>query len=401
MTVLILNNLPASIYEYNEWLSNSEKLLITSKESADGFRKEDFKEIIGFENYTVNGNVELKAIELYEKYKYEYIVATGEFDLLRAGKLRDMFGISGQTWESALAFRDKTVMKEYAKKGGIKVPAYKKIQDSLDIIIFIKEHGYPVVVKPVDGAGATDTTALYNENDLQLFLSKGTGSKLEIEKFIEGNMYHIDGIILNNELAFIWPSRFINNCLSFKSNSLVGGQILDRNESLFNRLLNFVKSLINSLPTPQNTAFHAEVFHTFDDELVLCEIASRIAGASINEVILHAFNINLRQIMVQAQSNIFENKNISEISKINEPIEYTGWLIIPPKQGTLLNLPTEKPPQWVKEYKCHGQVGKTYEDINNIVECIASFVVSGNSADIVSERILEAADWIDKSLIWE
>ncbi|MDM5248467.1 hypothetical protein [Lysinibacillus sp. G4S2] len=135
MAVLILNKAPYYMYPYEKWLREGEQLLLLNDEgTVQGYKDGNYAEIYSFSNYEKNGCIELTALELYEKYQFHSIVAAGEYDLLRAGKLRDLLGIQGQTWESALAYRDKVTMKNIASEHGIPVPEYKRIHTSFELI---------------------------------------------------------------------------------------------------------------------------------------------------------------------------------------------------------------------------------------------------------------------------
>lgn len=61
-------------------------------------------------------------------YQFETIIASSEYDVLRAGKLRTMLGIKGQSYESGLLFRNKVLMKERLQSAGVRVPNFKKIE---------------------------------------------------------------------------------------------------------------------------------------------------------------------------------------------------------------------------------------------------------------------------------
>src|SRR5690606_4877229 len=110
--------------------------------------------IEAFDNYRENGCVELKAIELYEKFQYHTVLANTEADILRAARLRKRFDLKGQSISSAINFRDKIVMKTKAQKHGIKTPPFTKITCAFDLIEFIEEYHYPVLLKPIDGAAS-------------------------------------------------------------------------------------------------------------------------------------------------------------------------------------------------------------------------------------------------------
>lgn len=70
------------------------------------------------------------------------------------------------------AIKLKSQMKEYYKRAGIPTARWHLVEGPEDCRAFIETVGYPVVVKPDNGVGASDTHALKSEADLEAFLEK-------------------------------------------------------------------------------------------------------------------------------------------------------------------------------------------------------------------------------------
>lgn len=315
---------------------------------------------------------------------------------MRASEIREFLGIDGQNVLSTKIYRNKIEMKNKAIECGIKVPNFKQILNALDLLEFINKYDYPVVVKPIDGAGSKGTTILNNNKELQFLLEKGIEGNLEVEEFIEGDMYHIDGLINDNKIIINWPSLYINGCLAFQEGKYLGSHMLSKDNPLTKKLQNFVHSILEKFPTPSSTAFHAEVFHTKNNELILCEIASRVGGAKINDVIEKAFNINLLKNSVQGQAGI-QNK----IEIMDTPNLLYGWALIPPQEGILEEWPSEELPIDVVEYEFHGNVGQKFTGANLSIDKIATFIVSGKDEVAIKNKIDTLTTWFSKNVKWK
>eukprot|EP01124_Arcella_intermedia_P027515 TRINITY_DN5398_c0_g1_i5.p1 TRINITY_DN5398_c0_g1~~TRINITY_DN5398_c0_g1_i5.p1 ORF type:complete len:332 (-),score=68.76 TRINITY_DN5398_c0_g1_i5:1131-2126(-) len=282
------------------WVSENVKIvLVTSKSLRKQFSFEDCKsyaEVIAFEDLN-SGIVDLKIQQLHQKYNFTAIVCLGEEDLLRCARLRKLLGIqdSGQSVQSALRYRDKIIMKETIKQylldnpqfqTQIHIPQFSAVEDVHTIIQFTETHGYPVVIKPKTGYGSVNTTILKSPNDLEKFLETFSPELdfplgLDIEKFIHGPMYHIDGIVHNGKLSICWPSCYLNFCGDFKEEKYNASYTLHASNPLTPRLQQFIAKVIDILGGPSFFPFHAEVWHTPEDQLVLCEIASRVGSSSL------------------------------------------------------------------------------------------------------------------------
>ncbi|WP_124727752.1 ATP-grasp domain-containing protein [Staphylospora marina] len=400
MAILIFNRLPEYDAPYAEWLEelNEEVVLLTSKQLAKDFR--GYARVLAFENYDFNAAVEFTALLLHEEKPFRVVVATAERDVLRAAYLREYLGLPGQSLESALSFRNKVKMKDILRNAGVRVPDFSPLESVVDLYRFVRNRGYPVVVKPEEGMGSRDTEILRNDGETARWLANGLPKGMEVEEFIDGEMYHIDGLVLDGEPVHIWPSKYLNDCLSFHEGMALGSYLLEPGNPLTNRLRNFVTAVLRILPTPQHTSFHAEVFHTPNDELVLCEIACRTGGSRISEEFRQAFGLDLTKLAVQAQCGI--RPHLPDRLRItNEPVSQFGFIGIPPRKGVFLSGPTaDELPEWVTEYRLISRPGEAYDGPHTSVDYAATFLVKGQSEQQVLERLKHVKDLFDRRSRW-
>ncbi|QQE79737.1 hypothetical protein [Alicyclobacillus sp. SO9] len=396
MSVLILNRLPHEEAPYEEWLraSNEDLILLTSFETESQYDTTRYAYMEGFTDYYSNEDVEIRARELFEQFRYHTVIALSELDLLRAAKLRSMLGIIGQQYESALAFRNKIVMKNLASKAGVAVPPFTALEGQMDLLEFRSKYGLPLVVKPICGSASEEVRVLENEEQLDSFYRRDLPQGMEVETFISGDMYHVDGLVLNNDLKFIWPSKYLNGCLAFKNQAYSGSYNLSKDHILFRRLVNFTNHLLNALPRPETFAFHAEIFHTPTDDLVLCEIASRAGGARLREIFKQNFNVDLNMYTVLGQC------------KIDRTLEIThgtlgGLVLIHPRRGRVRGIPLAPRYSWITEYKVYVDEGEIVSPAKLSIDRIASLVVQGNNESMVRDRLERSATWFMDSLVWE
>lgn len=395
MSILVLSKTAYAKSPFDVWLQEiDEDLIVLSAEK----RRDDYPQYAHsefFHRYEDNDMIELRALELYKAYPYRAIIATSEFDILRAGRLRSYLELAGQSYESAVAFRNKVVMKHLLQQGGVDVPPYVELTSIIDVHHFIKLHGFPAIIKPIYGSGSTDICILRSEADVLSLAERGIGAELEIESFVDGDMYHIDGLVLGGELQFCWPSKYINGCLAFQSNHFNGSYLLDETNPLTQRLVDLVKKILMLLPTPLHTSFHAEVFHTPDDRLVCCEIASRTGGGLIRETIQQGFGLDLTRHSVQAQCGMQwdapPHKSVNTMG---------GFLLMPTQKGILTSIP-EQYPEWVTLKNISANPGQMLQKSESSVDTVASFRVKGNSEAEVAERIRWLAKYVESQTKWE
>jgi D-alanine-D-alanine ligase-like ATP-grasp enzyme len=99
--------------------------------------------------------------------------------------------------------------------------------NATDIITFINTHGYPIVIKPRRGHSSIGASIIHNEHQLAIYLNDHPSTddndwSVDVETFVTGQMYHVDGFMYQGEVKFLWPSRYVNTCIGFKDNKFLG-----------------------------------------------------------------------------------------------------------------------------------------------------------------------------------
>ncbi|MGN1166540.1 MAG: acetyl-CoA carboxylase biotin carboxylase subunit family protein [Lachnospiraceae bacterium] len=133
----------------------------------------------------------------YKHGRIDWLESNNEYWLERDAKLRTDFNItSGFHTEDMPRIKYKSKMKEYYQKAGIPTARYHLAEDKEGCLEFIKEVGYPVIVKPDNGVGASDTHKLSCDADLDHFFETKIPSVLYImEEFIHAEVNSYDAII--------------------------------------------------------------------------------------------------------------------------------------------------------------------------------------------------------------
>lgn len=394
MSILVINNYKD--YNYSEILSERKsELVVLSSHELDDYK--EFKYFEHIPNIVDTSYTELRAVELHEKYNFSAVVAEFEFDLLLAGRIRTRLGIHGQSEESALAFRDKVVMKNYLATSSLILPAYQRLITFRDVEKFIEIHEYPVVIKPVDSAASINVNIIHNKEDLIQFSKENWQNNLMIEKFIEGDMFHIDALIENNNEVVLSVSKYVNGCLGYSKLQSLGSFQLSPNDSMYIRLRNYFYQVLDKLPTPETSAYHLEVFYTEDDKLVFCEIASRVGGAFVTESVLQTYSVHLCDYWLRSISNITTPRPNGQ----EAPPFLSGWLLVPPQKGKLLSIPETVPFEWVTKYEKSGVLNKEYNNPSRSVDRIASFLLKDTSSEGLRRKIEELDTWFRDNTIWE
>lgn len=393
----------------------SEKLLIitgekyfseTEKEALSPF----FNTIVRVQDYRDSGNLEMVAYNLYKEKPFQKIIAYHEYDLLRAAKLREFFGLEGQNYQSALAYRNKILMKDILQKAGIKVPIFAPVSSPFDILDFTRKNGFPVVVKPVMGTGGDRATILRSLSEVEEYVRTEKAfndthqTDLEIESFVEGTTYHVDGFIKDGRIIASWPSILLNHCIDLKVGKYVAHHHLETQNPMVDRLNKYAELVIRSLPTPSNTAFLLELFyHKEKDEFIFCEIATRVGGG-VKEMWPEAFGIDLEGEFIRMQAGLKVSGKLDcffETMKITPHLKaISGWIVFPKHSGVLQSIQKSTPFLWVKEYIVRVEPGVITQKSANVSDSVASAFLVAETENQFEARIIQLGEWFNKETIW-
>ena len=410
MSVLVLHRGALADAPYDRWLSDlhADVLLLAAQDqldlSGDCLPQEGaYRHVEAVRGYDVSGYVEARALELARRHGVRRIVATQERDLERAAQLRDILGLPGQRLESATAFRDKVEMKRLVREAGLPVAPHAEVECAADLIDFAGRFGFPLVLKPRNGGGSIGLRIIPGPEEFEAMLAGDTLTpddaqpNLIAEAFVPGPMCHVDGLVVDGRMAVAWASQYLYALASYRTDR--GGRrdvTLDRDDPLGRRLIAFTERVIQALPGPGAFAFHAEVFYTPDDELVLCEIACRPGGASIRDIGRTLFGVDLAELAVRAQAGL-----PLPVTGIPGPAQMAGQLVMMKRPGRILRVPGRPPFPWVQRSRLFVTPGQVMQEAAFSGDFMTSFVISAPSRRVTEERLGQLEAWLQEQLVIE
>lgn len=393
MAVIILNR--GQAFRFKEWLHDvDEPLIFLTNTERDDLHQYD--EAAVFPDMDRNHEVDFHMMALRAQYTITHVLCHSEYDLIRAARFREAFFMEGQHAKSAVAYRDKVRMKQILQQNGIAVAPFQKIEHPVEAVSFMEEHGLPVVIKPMDGGGSRNVKVIKTIRDLERHFKDQRLENMMIETFVSGTMYHVDGIMKNQSLLFACTSQYVNSTLSYQEGKSSGSFIMNQNSDISRRLKERVHAALLALPSPPVTAFHAEVFHTPEDEWVVCEIASRTGGGRINDAIQHTFGLDLNRTWIRLQYGFNETIETKEN-------ELCGFLIFPPKSGTITEMPEKSdiPFHWVVDYKPAATKGTVMHSPSSSIDQVATLIVEGPDEKTLAERLTFIDHWLNERIAYD
>lgn len=213
------------------------------------------------------------------------IEALWEPIVLLAAGLRDELGLGGMSRDVVLGFRDKQLMKERLSAAGIRVPTSARATTAEELRVAAATIGFPVVVKPIDGAGTADTHLVADPDELERVIAcVAHVHELIVEEFIVGDELTYDTISIAGEPVFDSVAQYFPKPLESRTQEWISpAQIVYRDPHAQPELANGValgRRVLAALG--MQTGFtHMEWFRTASGEAVFGEIAARAPGAKL------------------------------------------------------------------------------------------------------------------------
>ncbi|AND79038.1 ATP-grasp domain-containing protein [Streptococcus pantholopis] len=134
----------------------------------------------------------------YFAHKYgriDRIESHNEYWLELDAALRTDFNVFGYKNQDMLAIKTKAQMKEIFRQHGLKVARGRVFHTDDEARALAAELGFPVIIKPNSGVGASDTYKLRSPEALEDFFTyKNADVEYIMEEFVEGDIITFDGL---------------------------------------------------------------------------------------------------------------------------------------------------------------------------------------------------------------
>ena len=233
---------------------------------------------------------------LARTHKLDRIVALDEYDMETAATLREHLRIPGMGLTTMRYFRDKLAMRMRALDRNIRVPDFVPIVHHEDIRHYMGHVPGPWVLKPRQEASAIGIKKIDKAEDLWPLLEQlgNRQSSYLLEKFLPGDVYHVDSVVSENEVVFANASQYGKPPMNVAQGGGIFTTFTVPRESQEDSGLRAINSeLIASLGLLRGVA-HAEFIRAHaDGQFYFLECAARVGGAYINEMVEAATGINL------------------------------------------------------------------------------------------------------------
>lgn len=223
--------------------------------------------------------------------QFDRIVGLSEYDLLTAARLREVFAVPGDRPEFVSRFKDKVVMKQAVAAASIRTPRFIAGRELVTPDEAASRLGFPMILKPRIGASSEGVRKISNLIELREALAAHEMAGFELEEYIAGDIFHVDGLVRANEACFMSVSAYVNTCLGFALGEPLGSVLLDPGPKK-NAIVRFSVRCLAALGISDGV-FHLELIEPAAGELVFLEVGLRCGGGEIPFIHQDLFSVNL------------------------------------------------------------------------------------------------------------
>lgn len=261
--------------------------------------------------------------------KIDRLVGLDEFDVTTAARTREHLQLGGMSSSHALRFRDKLSMRNVSHAAGIACPAFTGVFNQQEIDTFLDRVPAPWIVKPRFEVSAFGIRKCETKEQVWQVLTdldnrnnwRDHPSQFVLEKFIAGNVYHVDSIVQKGKVLAAGVSKYgtppfsVTHYGGVFTTAIVSYRSKERKQ-----LEKLNQQLLTAFKYEQGVS-HAEFLHSEEDgKFYLLEVACRVGGAYIANALEHACNFNLWREWAKLETATEENPY--QLPKLRQ--EYAG-----------------------------------------------------------------------------
>jgi biotin carboxylase len=228
--------------------------------------------------------------------QFDRVIALDEFDLDAAAKIREHTRIPGMGVTATAYYRDKLAMRTGASESGFLVPPFCRVLNYDELRAYMTSVHGPWLLKPRAEASALGIRKIYEPEQLWRTLDElgDLQTNYLLEQFVPGDIFHVDSIISEHRVVFSAVHQYGKPPMQvMHEGGVFTTRTVDRSSREWRELTALNARLAPDLGMARGVT-HAEYIRAHEDgRLYFLEIAARVGGAFISDLVETATGINL------------------------------------------------------------------------------------------------------------
>jgi hypothetical protein len=270
-------------------------LLTREKNAGEAWPRESIDELFLMPDLRRRPDIFYAVSYLMRGMVIDAIAPLDDYDVETAAALREHLRLPGLGETGARYFRDKLAMRTQAAGAGIPVPPFSPVFSYDRLRAFMEREAPPWVLKPRSEAGAMGIKKLYSADEVWGWLDRlgDEQSFFHLEKFIPGDIYHVDSLVYDGQILFAQPHKYARPPMTVAhQGGVFVSRTLPRQAEEARAILDLNERLLRAFELERG-ATHAEFIRGEDGRYYFLEVAARVGGANIEQLVEAASGLNL------------------------------------------------------------------------------------------------------------
>jgi biotin carboxylase len=233
--------------------------------------------------------------DLMRHLPIQRIVPLDEFDLETAALAREHLRLDGMGQTATRPFRDKLAMRETAARAGVAVPEFSSVANHDALWRFLQTTEGPWLLKPRWSASAIGIQKIERPDDVWPHLERlgDQASCHLVERFVPGDIFHVEGITWDGEVLFAAPHQYGQPPFeTMHKGGVFSTRALDRSSAEAAALRQIHAATLRALGMGAGVTHSEFIRARHDGRFYFLETGARVGGAFIAEVVEYASGLN-------------------------------------------------------------------------------------------------------------
>jgi len=228
--------------------------------------------------------------------KFDRVAALDEFDQETAAAIREHMRLPGMNLSTTTKYRDKLAMRTSTRQAGFTVPEFCGVFNYDELREYMGRVRPPWLLKPRAEASALGIRKIQEPEQLWRLLDElgDEQSNFLLEQFVPGDIFHVDSILNDGKVVFSAAHQYGRPPMQvMHEGGVFTTRTVDRASSDWKELTALNAKLAPSLGMMRGVT-HAEYIKAHaDGRFYFLEIAARVGGAFIADLVQTATGVNL------------------------------------------------------------------------------------------------------------
>jgi len=271
-------------------------LLTVEKLHDSPWPREILEEVVTMPTGLTNEQITNTITWMARGRKFDRLVALDEFDMELVAGLREHMRIPGMGTTAIAYYRDKLAMRMGAREAGFLVPEFVRVLNYDELREYMGRVPAPWLLKPRSEASALGIRKIAEPEQLWRALDElgDRQSFFLLEQFVPGDIFHVDSIVSGGKVVFASAHQYGRPPMQvMHDGGVFTTRTVDRKSADWRDLTELNARLAPALGMERGVTHGEYIKAHADGRFYFLEIAARVGGAFIADLVEHSTGVNL------------------------------------------------------------------------------------------------------------